>query len=1350
MSLTLEDEIVISTRQDDPITLALLDDLPPIETENEVDNNSSDGIVAIPTLDVDDVGESSDSGDDDSNVPISLSRNKPVVIEDDISNDFVVKGSCEINFGQFVDTDKQDAQNLEKGTILEVCDSDVSQMESDAVLEAKILTRMDTVDENAPEMSSTVEGVSETNISVVRASLVDKDPVISTPTPETSELNPVQNINEDSTPTEATIIETNIIQNAEDDVKVTSETPNIDNNADQSSIENPSPRSKVNFNLTPSISVSRDEDEEEMLPSIGQNMAITTPETQTSSNGNTTEIQSEDSPKLAPPSPKKKSPGKKRLHSKNEDILNNYDIIDRTEAKKLQKESNAFSFANVFGRFKKAFGVIEEHPPPRQHLTDSGRHRQFQSSTVVNLSVEQTKSGEAMQVITIAPRKDKPHQHQSEGDDNTDGKMVVYVDELDDDYLEIDQADGGESDAESDGSSIFGDDDVAGDGESVDVGEDIVGTLHADQNISPATTKGELDHTDALFKTNSMYSLVDDDSKKPAAPVTGVSLKTSQTFSTDRDLRKPSDKDRRPTFGGMGFKSFTLPLSDFGSSRKSNSPSEPFVLLTDGYPTHLPSFPSDRRSLIALELYTTERTFVRGLEIIVLLFKRKISMNNILDAKDIKSIFANIDEILEINRDILEEIFERISDWSDEQCIGDIFINHENEFKTYSEYCKNYDTSEALIKQKLKKRKDLETLLTACYSNPICVPGLTLPSYLITVIQRIPRYILLLKDLIKKTNNDHPDYSNLVKAQEMMEKSAKYINEQLKQAQCAKALEALQTQITGLKAYYTPDRTLVHEGDVCLMTSKKTYHCVLFNDLLVFAVKSGVRQMSVELALEIKNVWIEDLHELDPQTTKKDAIGIYTPERPYTMYVGGIGEKKIWLKNLRETIRSNLYGQNDKENTETDIRKTNFTYKDETVYSGFYCKAKRQGQGTGMWPNLFTYIGEWEDDERNGYGVLNYACGDNYEGQWLDNKQDGEGVYTNKRGDKVTGTWKDGIKNGDVIIEYHNGDSFHGFCMDDKIVGEGELVCKNGYRYKGQWKDNLQHGNGHLVTPDGYEYTGAFKFNKFHGTGELLYPDGSIYKGEFDRGERSGQGTYTQPGGVSYEGQWMHDLKDGRGKMEYENGDVYEGTWMQDMRIGQGVMVYSYGGFYRGQWQSDLMHGSGVLELKDGSTYDGEFHYNKMCGSGKMKYKNGAMYNGEWQDNCQCGKGILTKPGQWSCDGHWQQGKQHGLCLLNDPVNNYSYEGQWVNGVKEGKGKEKLKDSTFEGTFVEDMRQGSGEEKFKDGSIYKGTWLRGQKNGAFTLRRQHTIEHQIWNYGCLVRAPTDLPPRDIPLLQRWL
>ena len=41
----------------------------------------------------------------------------------------------------------------------------------------------------------------------------------------------------------------------------------------------------------------------------------------------------------------------------------------------------------------------------------------------------------------------------------------------------------------------------------------------------------------------------------------------------------------------------------------------------------------------------------------------------------------------------------------------------------------------------------------------------------------------------------------------------------------------------------------------------------MFNDLLVFAVKDGVKQTAVELALENRNVWVEDLNELDPQTS---------------------------------------------------------------------------------------------------------------------------------------------------------------------------------------------------------------------------------------------------------------------------------------------------------------------------------------------------------------------------------------------------------------------------------------------------------------------------------------------------
>ncbi len=44
---------------------------------------------------------------------------------------------------------------------------------------------------------------------------------------------------------------------------------------------------------------------------------------------------------------------------------------------------------------------------------------------------------------------------------------------------------------------------------------------------------------------------------------------------------------------------------------------EELQLFTDAFPPQIPEFPQDRRSLIALEVYTTERTYVKGLELLV-------------------------------------------------------------------------------------------------------------------------------------------------------------------------------------------------------------------------------------------------------------------------------------------------------------------------------------------------------------------------------------------------------------------------------------------------------------------------------------------------------------------------------------------------------------------------------------------------------------------------------------------------------------------------------------------------------------------------------------------------------------
>lgn len=42
--------------------------------------------------------------------------------------------------------------------------------------------------------------------------------------------------------------------------------------------------------------------------------------------------------------------------------------------------------------------------------------------------------------------------------------------------------------------------------------------------------------------------------------------------------------------------------------------------------------------------------------------------------------------------------------------------------------------------------------------------GLNLEAFLVKPVQRLPKYVLLFKDLLKHTETCHPDYNNLKKA----------------------------------------------------------------------------------------------------------------------------------------------------------------------------------------------------------------------------------------------------------------------------------------------------------------------------------------------------------------------------------------------------------------------------------------------------------------------------------------------------------------------------------------------------------------------------------------------------------
>lgn len=60
----------------------------------------------------------------------------------------------------------------------------------------------------------------------------------------------------------------------------------------------------------------------------------------------------------------------------------------------------------------------------------------------------------------------------------------------------------------------------------------------------------------------------------------------------------------------------------------------------------------------------------------------------------------------------------------------------------------------------LGNNTDFAYLSQSCLEQPSC-GGLDLGAFLLTPVQRIPRYILLLKQLLKYTDETHPDFHHV-------------------------------------------------------------------------------------------------------------------------------------------------------------------------------------------------------------------------------------------------------------------------------------------------------------------------------------------------------------------------------------------------------------------------------------------------------------------------------------------------------------------------------------------------------------------------------------------------------------
>ena len=128
------------------------------------------------------------------------------------------------------------------------------------------------------------------------------------------------------------------------------------------------------------------------------------------------------------------------------------------------------------------------------------------------------------------------------------------------------------------------------------------------------------------------------------------------------------------------------------------------------------------------------------------------------------------------------------------------------------------------------------------------------------------------------------------------------------------------------------------------------------------------------------------------------------------------------------------------------------TWKDGTMYIGEFNNNKREGIGMYRWPDGTIYSGEWKNDIMEGFCSIKYEDNRKYEGQMKNGLKNGYGEFTWKNIRKYFGYYLNDLKDGFGIYVWNikTFEVYIGFWYKGKMEGIGMIIKDDRKRY-GKW-----------------------------------------------------------------------------------------------------------------------------------------------------------------------------------------------------------------------------------------------------------------------------------------------------------
>ncbi|GAM28313.1 hypothetical protein SAMD00019534_114890 [Acytostelium subglobosum LB1] len=301
---------------------------------------------------------------------------------------------------------------------------------------------------------------------------------------------------------------------------------------------------------------------------------------------------------------------------------------------------------------------------------------------------------------------------------------------------------------------------------------------------------------------------------------------------------------------------------------------------------------STRRARIVKEMLTTEQTYVASLAGAIegYYMPLRAAGSNLATPEQIEHLFCNIEVLHQHHIGFLAKLEERVNSWHHNQAIGDLFAELESVVDIYTTYVNNYTNVVPTIEDMRRDNKVADFLMDCREKN---CKGIELTSYLIMPIQRMPRYVLLLEDLLKHTSEGHFDLEPIGNASRSLKKATVVLNERKREHENKHTIQDLYMKLSPpVPDILVPGNSIILQGK--LKHDGEKFFFILLNSGLLKAAKESSTQIQVKSYYGVRDMTVTVIQDC-PSIKIVNAFQIKLEDQQMLLFAKTPEQRQEWV-----------------------------------------------------------------------------------------------------------------------------------------------------------------------------------------------------------------------------------------------------------------------------------------------------------------------------------------------------------------------------------------------------------------------------------------------------------------------